>query len=271
MGFLIKLKASVCLGYIHIHSCVFDCLSRLPRWLSGKESTCQCRRCRRQISSLGQWDPLEEEMTTHFSILAWRIPWTEKPERLQSMESQRLGYNWAHMHTCATLYPPLYMRTTDTHTHTRPSIHLDTNTCAHIHPFTQTDRQTHMDTHIHMSIMFTHPFIHSCTHIYIHTLTFTLPSSIFRLYRYSPSSIYIDTSSMYIDTHTHTNIFIHPSSHQDTYTHIEPSTHPPIHHPFIHLGTVTHTHIHPFIHVNTHIHTHTHTLMHTHTLFTEDI
>ena len=140
MSFLIKLKASVCLGYIHIHSCVFDCLSGLPRWLSGKESTCQCRRCRRQISSLSQGDPLEEEMTTHSSILAWRIPWTEKPERLQSMESQRLGYNWACMHTCATLYPSLCMHTTDTHTHTHPSIHLDTNTYAHIHPFTQTDR-----------------------------------------------------------------------------------------------------------------------------------
>ena len=44
-----------------------------------------------QVQSLGQEDPLEEEMTTHSSILAWKIPWTEKPGGLQSMESQRVG------------------------------------------------------------------------------------------------------------------------------------------------------------------------------------
>ena len=37
------------------------------------------------VRSLGQEDPLEKEMATHSSILAWRIPWTEKPGRLQSM------------------------------------------------------------------------------------------------------------------------------------------------------------------------------------------
>ena len=41
------------------------------------------------VRSLGQEDPLEEEMTTHSSNLAWRIPWTEKPGRLQSMGLQR--------------------------------------------------------------------------------------------------------------------------------------------------------------------------------------
>ena len=40
------------------------------------------------VQSLGQEDPLEEEMTTHSSILAWRIPWTEKPGRPQFMQSQ---------------------------------------------------------------------------------------------------------------------------------------------------------------------------------------
>ena len=38
-------------------------------------------------------DPLEKGMSTHFSILAWRIPWTEEPGRLQSMGSQRVGHN----------------------------------------------------------------------------------------------------------------------------------------------------------------------------------
>ena len=43
------------------------------------------------VRSLGQKDPLEEEMVTHSSILAWRIPWTEEPGGLQSMRSQRVN------------------------------------------------------------------------------------------------------------------------------------------------------------------------------------
>ena len=45
------------------------------------------------VRSLGQEDPLEKEMATHSSTLAWKIPWTEKPGRLQSMGSQRVGHN----------------------------------------------------------------------------------------------------------------------------------------------------------------------------------
>ena len=44
---------------------------------------------------LGQEDPLEKEIATHSSILAWKIPWMEKPGRLQSMGSQRVGHDWA--------------------------------------------------------------------------------------------------------------------------------------------------------------------------------
>ena len=43
------------------------------------------------VQSLGQEDPLEKEMATHASILAWKIPWTEEPDGLQSMGSQRVG------------------------------------------------------------------------------------------------------------------------------------------------------------------------------------
>ena len=43
-----------------------------------------------QVQSLGQEDPLEEEMETHSSILTWKIPWTEEPDRLQSKVSQRV-------------------------------------------------------------------------------------------------------------------------------------------------------------------------------------
>ena len=42
---------------------------------------------------MGQEDPLEKEMATHSSILAWEIPWTEEPGGLQTMESQRVGHN----------------------------------------------------------------------------------------------------------------------------------------------------------------------------------
>ena len=42
------------------------------------------------VRSLGLEDPLEKEMATHSSTLAWKIPWTEKPGRLQSMGSQRV-------------------------------------------------------------------------------------------------------------------------------------------------------------------------------------
>ena len=45
------------------------------------------------IRDLGREDPLEKEMSTHSSILAWRIPWIEEPGRLQSIGSHRIGHN----------------------------------------------------------------------------------------------------------------------------------------------------------------------------------
>ena len=45
------------------------------------------------VQSLGWEDPLEKKMATHSSTLAWKIPWTEKPGRLQSMGSQRVGHD----------------------------------------------------------------------------------------------------------------------------------------------------------------------------------
>ena len=53
--------------------------------MDGKETACQCKRIlanamqEMQVLSLGKEDPLEKELTTHFSILAWRILWTEAP------------------------------------------------------------------------------------------------------------------------------------------------------------------------------------------------
>ena len=51
-----------------------------------------------QVLSLGWEDPLEEEMTTHSSVLAWKIPWTEEPDRLQSMGSQRVRHDLVTEH-----------------------------------------------------------------------------------------------------------------------------------------------------------------------------
>ena len=46
-----------------------------------------------QVRSLGWEDPLEKEMATHSGILAWKIPWTEKPGLLRSTGSQRVGHD----------------------------------------------------------------------------------------------------------------------------------------------------------------------------------
>ena len=46
-----------------------------------------------RVRSLGQENPLEKEMAAHSSILAWKIPWTEKPDMLQSMGLQKVGHD----------------------------------------------------------------------------------------------------------------------------------------------------------------------------------
>ena len=54
-----------------------------------------------QVRLLGGDDPLEKEMATHSSILAWEIPWTEEPGELQSVVSQRVGHNLVTKHAFA--------------------------------------------------------------------------------------------------------------------------------------------------------------------------
>ena len=73
--------------YIYIHTHIFSsgsAIKNLPAMQELQET---------QVLSLGQEDPLEEGMATHSSILAWRIPWTEDPGRLQSMGSKRVRHN----------------------------------------------------------------------------------------------------------------------------------------------------------------------------------
>ena len=68
-----------------------SCRSVYPTPISGKESDCQFRI--RKRCGFNPWvggeDPLEEEMATHSSVLAWEIPWTEEPGRLQSTGSRK--------------------------------------------------------------------------------------------------------------------------------------------------------------------------------------
>ena len=69
-------------------------------WSRGEDASLVAQRLKRLpamqetwVRSLGQEDPLEKEMATHSSILAWRIPWTEEPGGLQSAGSQRVGHD----------------------------------------------------------------------------------------------------------------------------------------------------------------------------------
>jgi len=65
----------------------------LSQWLSSREFACNTGDVRMRDQSLGQEDLLEEKMAPHSSLLAWKIPWTEEPRRLQSMGPQRVGQN----------------------------------------------------------------------------------------------------------------------------------------------------------------------------------
>ena len=76
-------------GHAEIPSCIWRAPLKCARWYNGKESTCQGRK-----HGFDPWvreDPLEKEMGTHASILAWRIPWTEEPGWLQFTGLQRVG------------------------------------------------------------------------------------------------------------------------------------------------------------------------------------
>ena len=81
LGGVRRMHVCVCI-YMRVFSQIHMCVSS-----DGKESACNADT---QVQPLGREDPLEKGMATHSSILAWRIPWTEEPGRLQSMGSQRV-------------------------------------------------------------------------------------------------------------------------------------------------------------------------------------
>ena len=89
------------LTHLHWTSLVAQMVKRLP---TVRET---------QVQSLGREDLLEKETATHSSVLAWKIPWTEEPGRLQSMGSQRVRHNWATSLSLSLLYNiPLCENTT---------------------------------------------------------------------------------------------------------------------------------------------------------------
>ena len=71
---------------------------------SGKEPARQCRRLRHGFDPWIRMIPLEEDMATHSSILAWGVPWTEKTGGQQSIGSQRAGHDWSKL---AHMTPPM--------------------------------------------------------------------------------------------------------------------------------------------------------------------
>ena len=93
----------------HLSQHIFNCpylLVGLPQWVSSKESPA---RQETWFQSLGE-HPLEKEMATYSSILAWKTPWTEEPGGLQSIGSHRVEHNWActHLHALimSEIVPP---------------------------------------------------------------------------------------------------------------------------------------------------------------------
>ena len=86
--FFLSLNTSQCL--------IFKKLFNTPFWGAPRSSVVKNLPIVQEtwVRSLDWEDPLELEMATHSSILAWKIPWTDKPGGLQSMGSQRVGHNW---------------------------------------------------------------------------------------------------------------------------------------------------------------------------------
>ena len=91
-----------CPGHVWLSSgCLHSIQSNWP-WLGASLMTQQVKNLpamqetqATQVQPLGQKDPLEAEMATHSSVIAWKIPWTEGPGRLQSRGFQRVGHDWS--------------------------------------------------------------------------------------------------------------------------------------------------------------------------------
>ena len=115
---------SLCICYFSPHSLISFLVTSISKMLDRTEPTCDCflhsvylyqvaqmvkglpTMWEPGVQSLGREDLLEKEMATHSSILAWKIPWTEEPGRLQSMGSERVRHDWVTS-LSLWLYPAL--------------------------------------------------------------------------------------------------------------------------------------------------------------------
>ena len=101
-------KECVCVGVcvcVSVCVCVFVyVIWAFPSGSAGKNPDCQCRRHEMWVWSLIEEDPLEEDMASHSSILAWRIPWTEEPGGLWSIGSQRVRHDWSDLARMHVIY-----------------------------------------------------------------------------------------------------------------------------------------------------------------------
>ena len=81
-------------GICHVHFGTIYLIylaSQVAQWVKNPSAMQETEAT--QFCSLGQEDPLKEDMATHSSILAWKIPWTEEPGKLWSLGSQRVGHD----------------------------------------------------------------------------------------------------------------------------------------------------------------------------------
>ena len=85
-----------CIIIADLHSCRVSLVALMVKNLPAMQEKQEL-----WVQSLGREDPLEEGMAAHSSILAWRIPWTEEPGRLQSMRSQKSKYPSIMKNKCA--------------------------------------------------------------------------------------------------------------------------------------------------------------------------
>ena len=74
------------------HSSIFPRLCMMAQMVKNLPAMQETR-----VQSLNPEDSLEKEIATHSSIFAWRIPWTQEPDRLQSMGLQRVGHDWTYI------------------------------------------------------------------------------------------------------------------------------------------------------------------------------
>ena len=114
-----------------------------------------------RVQSLGQEDPLEKEMATHSSILAWRIPWTEEPGGLQSTGSQRVGHDWA-----TSLSLLLYLQSRNDFLLISPHTHASQSFYIFFFPPACTPACLY-------SYVYSHIFIHMFPSVHTHCMTST--------------------------------------------------------------------------------------------------